>query len=54
MGFEPIRPFEQGILSPQRLPFRHSAFYNRLTHIAEFCKLFLKYRVIDRPEKVFV
>jgi hypothetical protein len=25
MGVEPIRPLGQGILSPQRLPFRHSA-----------------------------
>jgi hypothetical protein len=25
MGVEPIRPFGQGILNPQRLPFRHSA-----------------------------
>ncbi len=25
MGIEPIRPYGQGILSPQRLPFRHSA-----------------------------
>ena len=26
MGVEPTRPFGQGILSPQRLPFRHSAY----------------------------
>jgi hypothetical protein len=32
VGFEPTRPYEQGILSPQRLPFRHSA---RITHIGE-------------------
>jgi hypothetical protein len=25
VGFEPTCPCEQGILSPQRLPFRHSA-----------------------------
>ena len=25
VGFEPTRPVGQGILSPQRLPFRHSA-----------------------------
>ena len=24
VGFEPTRPYGQGILSPQRLPFRHS------------------------------
>ena len=42
MGFEPIRPFGQGILSPQRLPFRHSALLHRLTHLAGFCKPFPK------------
>jgi hypothetical protein len=26
VGVEPTRPFGQGILSPQRLPFRHSAY----------------------------
>ena len=27
VGVEPTRPYGQGILSPQRLPFRHSARY---------------------------
>ena len=30
-GIEPSRPFRQGILSPQRLPFRHSARFQALT-----------------------
>ena len=28
VGIEPTRPIGQGILNPQRLPFRHSAFTN--------------------------
>ena len=36
VGFEPTRPIGQGILNPQRLPFRHSAnvfSYNDLRHL---------------------
>ena len=29
MGVEPIRPFELGILSPVRLPFRHTSIYSK-------------------------
>jgi hypothetical protein len=33
VGFEPTRPNGQGILSPQRLPFRHSAaFWAKVTN----------------------
>ena len=38
VGVEPTRPNGQGILSPQRLPFRHSAGRNRLTYSARICK----------------
>jgi hypothetical protein len=30
VGFEPTRPFGQGILNPQRLPFRHTPGLVRL------------------------
>ena len=40
VGVEPTRPFGQGILSPQRLPFRHSALPEKLIYFAKFCKLF--------------
>ena len=42
MGVEPTRPFGQGILSPQRLPFRHSAYAHKLTDRKRFCNLFLE------------
>ncbi len=40
VGVEPTRPFGQGILSPQRLPFRHSALSGKLIYFVKFCKLF--------------
>ena len=43
MGVEPTRPNGQGILSPQRLPFRHSAKHGKITQFRRFCKLFLKH-----------
>ena len=43
MGVEPTRPNGQGILSPQRLPFRHSAEHYMLTQFGKFCKLFPKH-----------
>ena len=50
MGFEPIRHFEQGILSPQRLPFRHPAWPHRLTYLRGFCKPF----PIPKKEENFI
>ena len=37
VGFEPTHPYGQGILSPQRLPFRHSAkAFGRTFELSEF------------------
>ncbi len=40
MGVEPTRPFGQGILSPQRLPFRHSAFNYKALLIKDLIAVF--------------
>ena len=49
VGFEPTRPYGQGILSPQRLPFRHSAGLNRVIYSEPICKRVLK--LYNLPQK---
>ena len=49
-GIEPTRPFGQGILSPLRLPFRHSGMLSKrvLITLVQMRVIANKYRVIMR------
>jgi hypothetical protein len=62
-GIEPSRPCGQGILNPQRLPFRHSAVCSRretplcvyrsgiIMEILPFCKVLIPKNPVFRPNK---